>query len=80
MWKRRKPHVRICVKNARVGHKDLQCQSTGFTLLPTHSYMRASSDGLLINHPYHKDNGVFEIKCYFSIDNSTVHNLAPMDR
>ena len=62
-----------------LGHKDLQCQSTGLTLLPSHSYMGASSDGLIINHRHHKDNGVLEIKCPFSIDKSTVHHLTPME-
>ena len=62
-----------------LGHKDLRCQSTGLTLLPSHSYMGTSSDGLIVNHRYHKDNGVLEIKCPFSVEKSEVHHLAPIE-
>ena len=41
---------------------------TGLTVLPRYLYMRASSDGLIINSRYCKDKNVLEIKCPFSID------------
>lgn len=50
-----------------LGHKDLHFQWTGLTPLPSHLYMGTSSDGLTINHHYHKDNGVLEIKCPFPL-------------
>ena len=62
-----------------LGYKSLHCQSTELTLLSSHSYMGASSDGLNINHHYHKDNGVLEIKCPFSIAKLEVHHLAPIE-
>ena len=62
-----------------LGHKSLHCQSTGLTPLSSHSYMGASSDGLIIDHHYHKNNGVVEIKCPFSIEKSEVHHLAPTE-
>ena len=57
------------------GHKDLHCQMTGLTLLPYHSYLGASSDGVILNHRYHREKGVLEIKCPYSIEKNPIYNL-----
>ena len=49
-------------KMRSLGDKDLQCKMTGLTLLLCHSYLGASSDGLILNHRYHEDKGVLELK------------------
>ena len=48
-------------KMRSLGHKDLQCKMTGLTLLPCHSYLGATSDGLILNHRYHEDNSKLSI-------------------
>ena len=66
-------------KMRSLGHKGLHCQMTGLTLLPCHSYLGASSDGLILNHRYHEDKGVLEIKCPYSIEKNPTYNLPLMD-
>ena len=66
-------------KMRSLGHKDLQCKITGLTLLPCHSYLGASSDGLILNHRYHEDKGFLEIKCPYSIEKNPIYNLPLMD-
>ena len=63
-------------KVRNLGHKDIQCEATGLTLLPQHSYLGASSDMLISNHRYHKDSGVLEIKCPYSIEKDLIYKLS----
>ena len=62
----------------KLGHKDLSVKSSGLTLLPSHSFLGASADGLILNHRHHSDtSGVLEIKCPFSINKKSVTNCTP---
>ena len=39
------------------------------TMMPEHSYLGVSGDGIIKNHRYHGENpGFLEIKCSFSLD------------
>ena len=62
-------------QNKNQGHKDLHCKMTGLTLLPYHSYLGASSYGVILNHRYHREKGVLEIKCPYSIEKNPIYNL-----
>ena len=48
-------------KMRSVGHKEFKMHMAGLTLLPCHSYLRAASDKVIVNHHYPKDNGIIEI-------------------
>ena len=78
-WGKAKETVARDAKMRSLGHKGLHCQMTGLTLLPCHSYLGASSDGLILNHRYHEDKGVLEIKCPYSVEKNPTYNLPLMD-
>ena len=76
-WGREKESVArdaYIAKMRKQGHKDLHCKMTGLTLLPYHSYLGASSDGVILNHHYHSDKGVLEIKYPYSIEKNPIYN------
>ena len=60
------------------GHKDIQCSPTGLTLMPQHSYIGASGDGVISGHRHHSDKGVLEIKCPYSIQGNIVYDMSPL--
>ena len=53
--------------------------SCGLTLLPSHSYLGASADGIIIDPQCPTEPGVLEIKCPVSVDGESVLALAPAD-
>ena len=63
-----------------LGHRDIECQPDGLTLImPAHSYLGASADGMIRNHKHHNDGpGVLEIKCPFSINKASVTRKAQL--
>ena len=63
LWGREKESVArdaYVAKMRKQGHKDLHCKMTGLTLLPHHSYLGASSDGVILNHRYHRERGFWK--------------------
>ena len=67
-------------KMRSLGHRDIECQPSGLTLMHEHSYLGASGDRIIKNHRYHGENpGVLEIKCPFSVDKVQVTQRTPAD-
>ena len=56
-----------------LGHKDIQCKPSGLTLMPSHAFLGASADGIIVNHRHHEKPGVLGIKCPYSVDGIPVH-------
>ena len=52
---------------------------TGLTLMPSHSYLGASSDGLIVHNGRPNSPGVLEVKCPYSIQGNSVCNMPPLD-
>ena len=61
------------------GHGEFCVTSCGLTLLPSHSYLGASADGIIIDPQRPTEPGVLEIKCPVSVDGESVLALAPAD-
>ena len=40
-----------------LGHREIECQPCGLTLMPAHSYLAASTDGIIRNHKHHNEDG-----------------------
>ena len=57
-----------------LGHEEIECQPCGLTLMPAHSYLGASTDGIIRNHKHHNEHGpgVLGIKYPFSINKTPV--------
>lgn len=60
-----------------LGHKHINVQPSGLSLLPEHSFLGASADGIITNHKHHDSPGVLEIKCPFSVMKSIIVKMTP---
>ena len=61
------------------GHGEFCVTSPSLTLLPSHSYLGASADGIIIDPQRPTEPCVVEIKCPVSVDGESVLGLAPAD-
>ena len=67
-------------KMRSLGHRGIEYQPCGLTLMPEHSYLGASGDGIIKKHCYYGENpGVLEIKCPFSLDKIQVTQKTTAD-
>ena len=51
---------------------------SGLTLIPEHSYLGATADGLIEHSERPGNPGVLEIKCPYSVKGVTVHKMSPL--
>ena len=51
-------------KMRALGHKDIQYKPNSLTLMPSHAFLRASADGIIVNHRHHESPGVLEISAH----------------
>ena len=64
--KRMKPEPEKCLYLAKMrslGYRGIECQPCGLTLMPKHSYLGASGDGIIKNHHNGENQGFLEILC-----------------
>ena len=52
---------------------------SGLTLMPSHSYLGASADGIITHADRPSNPGVLEIKCPFSVHGESVRTMPPLD-
>ena len=61
-----------------MGHK-ITVKPSGLTLMPSHSYLGASADGIIAHADRPSNPGVLEIKCPFSVHGESVRTMTPLD-